>query len=173
MPRLPVSTPPMAAVAAGFYPSKQFRRPLRRSAFRTAASVPLSRVTRCCRNVWAGPLFLHIPERADKIGERLPIDARRRIGELFIPVPCRYGRPLPLPTPPGSRFRRPCPGCPYPPRRRRLWQPGFPQDTQAVPPPLEGFGFTHSGRRAVFPRHPLLPQGLGRAPISSYPRACR
>ena len=90
MPRLSVSTPPMAAVAAGFFPSKQFRHPLRGSAFRTAASVPFSRVTRCCRNVWAGPLFLHIPERAYKIGERLPIDARRRIGELFIP------RPLPM-----------------------------------------------------------------------------
>ena len=90
MPRLPVSTPPMAAVAAGFFPSKQFRRPLRRSAYRMAAGVPFSRVTRCCRKVWAGPLFLHIPERADKIGECLPIDARGRIGELFIP------RPLPV-----------------------------------------------------------------------------
>ena len=46
--------------------------------------MPFSRVTRCCRKVWAGPLSLHIPERADKIGERLPIDARRRIGELFL-----------------------------------------------------------------------------------------
>ena len=69
------------------FPSKRFRRPLRGSAFRTAVGVPFSRVTRCCRKVWAGPLFLHIPERADKIGERLPIDARRRIGELFIPSP--------------------------------------------------------------------------------------
>ena len=91
MPRLSVFTPPMAAVAAGFFPSTQaVRRPLRRSAFRTAAGVPFSRVTLCCRNVWAGPLFLHIPERTDKIGERLPIDARRWIGELFIP------RPLPM-----------------------------------------------------------------------------
>ena len=91
MPQLSVSTPPMAAVAAGFFPSTQaVRRPLRRSAFRTAAGVPFSRVTHCCRKVWAGPLFLHIPERADKIGERLPIDARGRIGELFIP------RPLPV-----------------------------------------------------------------------------
>ena len=63
---------------------------MKRSAYRMAAGVPFSRVTRCCRKVWAGPLFLHIPERADKIGERLPIDARRRIGELFIP------RPLPM-----------------------------------------------------------------------------
>ena len=90
MHRLSVSIPPMPAVAAGFFPSKRFRRPLRRSAYRMAASVPFSRVTRCCRKVWAGPLFLHIPERADKIGERLPVDARRRIGELFIP------RPLPM-----------------------------------------------------------------------------
>ncbi|WP_337430525.1 hypothetical protein [Bilophila sp.] len=64
---------------------------MRGSAFRTAASVPFSRVTRCCRNVWAGPLFLHIPERAYKIGERLPVDARRRIGELFIPAPAGAG----------------------------------------------------------------------------------
>ena len=90
MPRLSASIPSIAAVAAGFFPSTQFRCPLRRSAFLTAADVPFSRVTRCCRKVWAGPLFLHIPERTDKIGERLPIDARRWIGELFIP------RPLPM-----------------------------------------------------------------------------
>ena len=88
MPWLPVSTPPMAAVAAGFFQSTQaVRRPLRCSAFRTTAGVPFSRFTRCCRKVWAGPLFLHIPERADKIGKRLPVDARGRIGELFIPSP--------------------------------------------------------------------------------------
>ena len=150
---------------------KQFRRPLRRSAYRMAAGVPFSRVTRCCRKVWAGPLFLHIPERADKIGERLPVDARRRIGELFIPAPCRCGRPLPLPTPPGSRFTAHAPVVRVHPADASCGSRIFPK--QALPSPLEAFSFPHGDRRAVFPRHPLLPQGLGRAPISSYPRACR
>ena len=141
MPWLPVSTPPIAAVAAGFFPSTQaVRRPLRGSAFRTAASVPFSRFTRCCRKVWAGPLFLHIPERADKIGERLPIDTRERIGELFIPRPLP-GRPPPLPTPPGSRFTAHAPVVRVHPVDRGCGSRIFPKTRKRFRRPLRGSAY--------------------------------
>src|SRR5699024_10717154 len=63
----------------------------------------------------------------------------------IIPTPCRCGRPLPLPTPPGSRFAAHAPVARVHPADGGCGSRIFPK--QAVPPPLEGFGFPHGDRR--------------------------